>query len=385
MQPPPARRILGHHATRLFPPPILCPTDTEPPPRGACMSCGAKRQKWRQKHIRFRTLSDTLPPQPVALPTALPEYPLPDLTPWQSGNCGIAGVQHFESGQPGPHAVVTAIMHGNEPCGAYALDTLLQEGARPRLGRMSFIFLNLQAYASFTPAKPALARYVEEDMNRLWRPEFIRSAHSSYEMRRVREVLPVIETADILLDLHSMLWPGEPLFLVNPPERNIRLATLLAQAQPNCPAVVRDEGHDDGTRLIDYKRFSSSRNLARACLLEAGQHWRQSTAQQALLCTRLFLAHAGMLPYPDTTQQTTGGAVLNATVTDCITAETATFRFRQPFASGTIIAQAGTLIARDGPDEIRTPYDNCMLVMPNLRPRRRHTAVRLARPDDPAA
>ena len=37
------------------------------------------------------------------------------------------------------------------------------------------------------------------------------------------------------------------------------------------------------------------------------------------------------------------------------------------------------LIALDGETEIRTPYDNCLLVMPSLRPSRGHTAVRLAR------
>jgi hypothetical protein len=33
----------------------------------------------------------------------------------------------------------------------------------------------------------------------------------------------------------------------------------------------------------------------------------------------------------------------------------------------------------DGDTEIRTPHDDCLLVMPSLRPSRGHTAVRLAR------
>ena len=37
------------------------------------------------------------------------------------------------------------------------------------------------------------------------------------------------------------------------------------------------------------------------------------------------------------------------------------------------------LIALDGTTEIRTPHDDCLLVMPSLRPSRGHTAVRLAR------
>ena len=38
-----------------------------------------------------------------------------------------------------------------------------------------------------------------------------------------------------------------------------------------------------------------------------------------------------------------------------------------------------TVIAVDGSTEIRTPYDDCLLVMPSLRPGRGHTAVRLAK------
>ncbi|HQU04051.1 MAG TPA: peptidase M14, partial [Acidocella sp.] len=46
---------------------------------------------------------------------------------------------------------------------------------------------------------------------------------------------------------------------------------------------------------------------------------------------------------------------------------------------GEIIKSKDTLIAHDGDTEIRTPHDNCMLVMPSLRPSRGHTAIRLAK------
>ena len=44
-----------------------------------------------------------------------------------------------------------------------------------------------------------------------------------------------------------------------------------------------------------------------------------------------------------------------------------------------IIEHKGTLIARDDNTEIRTPYDNCVLIMPSRRLRRGQTAVRLGR------
>jgi hypothetical protein len=44
-----------------------------------------------------------------------------------------------------------------------------------------------------------------------------------------------------------------------------------------------------------------------------------------------------------------------------------------------VILRRNTVIAVDGETPIRTPHDNCLLVMPSLRPSRGHTAVRLAR------
>ncbi|GBR20438.1 hypothetical protein AA0481_2121 [Acetobacter orientalis NRIC 0481] len=61
-------------------------------------------------------------------------------------------------------------------------------------------------------------------------------------------------------------------------------------------------------------------------------------------------------------------------------AHTSGFAFVKPFTNGALIRKKGTLLALDGQDEIRTPYNNCLLVMPNLRPLRGHTAVRLAKP-----
>jgi len=66
-------------------------------------------------------------------------------------------------------------------------------------------------------------------------------------------------------------------------------------------------------------------------------------------------------------------------VTRTITARTNRFVFTHEFRGGEVIPTAGPLIAHDGEEEIRTPHDNCLLVMPSLRVSLGHTAVRLAR------
>ena len=225
---------------------------------------------------------------------------------------------------------------------------------------------------SSNPAQPTLSRFVEEDLNRLWDPAVLNGTRHSTELARARALLPLIDTVDVLLDLHSMLWPSDPLILCGPSEKGRSLALALG-----VPAlVVADAGHVSGPRLIDYARFTRTDTTAVACLVEAGQHWVRPTVEVAAACVAALLRHTGLAP---------GAAPLLrakqswAEVTQAVTAATAGFTFVHQFRGGDVVPARGTLIAHDGAAEIRTPYDDCLLVMPSLRPSRGHTAVRLAR------
>jgi hypothetical protein len=55
------------------------------------------------------------------------------------------------------------------------------------------------------------------------------------------------------------------------------------------------------------------------------------------------------------------------------------FTYTRPVQPLEVVPRAGTVIATDGPLAIRTPYDDCVLVMPTRTPRRGQTAVRLGR------
>ncbi|MBL7238628.1 succinylglutamate desuccinylase/aspartoacylase family protein [Komagataeibacter rhaeticus] len=314
---------------------------------------------------------DRLPPPPSRLPRWTVGITPPDLSPWLGGNCGIPGVMHYEGRRPGPHVVCVSLIHGNEFSGAIVLDRLLRARVRPRAGRLSLVFANPAAMALFDPEAPVRARCVDEDMNRVWSPDMLESSHTSHELDRARELLPVILTADRLLDLHSMLWPGDPLLLSGISTAGRRMARRIRGVD----ICVADRGHRGGCRLIDHPRFTGGK--AAACLLEAGQHWQQATvdrAMQAVLsvigpCCGLPGGDEGPLPRHD------------RVVTHVVTARTGMFRFVRPFHGGEILPHAGTVVAHDGGDDIRTPYPHCMLVMPNLRSARGHTAVRLARVD----
>ncbi len=312
-------------------------------------------------------------PNTVRLPRFEVHLRPPDLSAWRDGNTGLQGVMQFDSGQPGPHVAITALMHGNEITGAIVLDELLRTGFRPLCGRLSVGFLNLQAFARFDAGQPTASRFVDEDMNRVWDETILGSRRNSVELSRARELRPLFDEVDILVDLHSMLWPSEPLILSGPTDKGRRFALTLGT-----PAmVVTDHGHSSGLRLIDYRPFTDPDDRRVACLVEAGPHWEAETVETARIAVRAVLRETGMMqsvPLPGPSPRPRCAAV-----TSVVTASTGSFSFTQSFRGGEVIREAGTLIARDGGIEIRTPHDDCLLVMPSLRPSRGHTAVRLAR------
>src|SRR5690349_5004971 len=108
----------------------------------------------------------------------------PDLTRWRAGNTGIDYLWSFTAAAPGPHVMLTGLMHGNEICGAIALDRLLLAGIRPARGKITFAFCNIEAYRGFSRVDPATSRYVDEDMNRVWDPRALEGPRNSQELRR---------------------------------------------------------------------------------------------------------------------------------------------------------------------------------------------------------
>jgi hypothetical protein len=117
-----------------------------------------------------------------------------------------------------------------------------------------------------------------------------------------------------------------------------------------------------------------------AVLAEAGQHWSEPTVPMTLASIAGLLRHLGTVDaHPALPESPPCTRPRFAEVTTVVTASTANFSFVRPFRGGDTIAARNTLIAVDGEEEVRTPYDDCLLVMPSLRPSRGHTAVRLAR------
>ena len=295
----------------------------------------------------------------------------PDLSRWRGGNTGVPGFTTATAGAAvGPHVMLLSLVHGNEIAGAIVLDRMLRAGLAPLCGRLTVGFANLDAFDRFDPAQPTMSRFIDEDLNRVWDPAVLDGPRESAELARARQMRPLIETADVLIDLHSMLWPSEPLTLSGTTAKGVALARSLGTPG----LVVSDQGHQTGPRLIDYARFAAPGTAAAACLVEAGQHWQPGTTVVMQSAIEAVLRHTGLAAGAPPAQ-----AARCAEVTMAVTAMTSGFSFVRAFRGGEVIARRNTLIALDGATEIRTPHDDCLLVMPSLRASRGHTAVRLAR------
>jgi predicted deacylase len=311
------------------------------------------------------------------------DYPVeltpPDISAYGRGNTGIDFVHQFASDAPGPHVGITAIVHGNEPCGAIALDWLLQNDVRPKRGTLTLAFVNTEAYARFDPGDPNASRWVDEDLNRVWSPEVLDGSKTSREIERARALRPVIDQIDLLLDIHSMQHPTEPLMLAGPLPKGRALAR-----QVGVPAVVvSDAGHAAGRRMRDHGGFADPASARNALLVECGQHWEAEAGPRAIETALHFLHATGIVgeecgaDFLDTRPTPPPQRFIE--VTEAVTIETDRFTFTEPYRGLEIIAEAGTRIATDGERAIRTAYDDCVLIMPSKRLWPGQTAVRLGR------
>jgi predicted deacylase len=302
----------------------------------------------------------------------------PDLRPYRRGVDGIPHVVARTAALPGPHAMIVALVHGNELSGALALEQLIGQGVEPSCGRLSLVFANVDAFARFDPAEPRATRFLDEDLNRLWDPSTLDGPRHSRELERARALRPLIESADLLLDLHSMQHPGPPLLLAGTAAKGLELARRMG-----FPAhVVVDRGHADGTRMRDHGAFADPARPQTALLLEAGQHWARRSVEVAFAACLHFLRAAGMIapaharallpPHAAPPQRV-------IEVTEVITADGGGFAFAADYRGLEVIPTAGTVIAHRGDRPVRTPYDDCVLVMPSLRLVPGLTAVRLGR------
>ena len=302
---------------------------------------------------------------------------MPDISRYRAGNTGIPFAHRLEGPAAGPEVLVTALVHGNEVCGAHALDHLLGRGPQPRRGAITAVFCNPEAALTTLAGRPGPSRYLDEDLNRVWSPGVLEGGRNSAELRRARRLRPLVERAGLLLDIHSMQSSHTPVMLAGPLEKGRRLAREVGVPE----VVISDAGHAAGVRLRDFGGFADPESAKNALLVECGQHLDPASAAVAVEVLYRFLVVAGVVDAADVAPFVAMRPPARQRflqVTEAVTVETDAFRFVRSFQSLEAIEAPGTLLAHDGVKEVRTPYPDCVLVMPSRRPARGTTAVRLA-------
>jgi len=306
----------------------------------------------------------------------------PVIDGYETGNCGVPYVWRFDAKAPGPVVLINALTHGNEPCGAWALDQLLKQAIRPLRGSLILSFANTAAYRQASPARPEIGRCVDEDLNRVWSPSVLDGDRHSIELDRARALRPMIDQVDILLDLHSMQDLAPPMLLCGQPSKNRNLARQLGFAG----VIGTDAGHAAGPRILDYGGFGDPTDRRRALLVECGHHRSDDSGLVALSTTLALLGHLDMIDPQWVPQWVADHRApvpslphCEIEVTHAVTVATDRFRFVEPFSGIAVVADAGTVIGFDDQQPVAAPYDDSILIMPARNPQPGHTAVRIGR------
>ncbi len=302
-----------------------------------------------------------------------------DLSAYKAGNTGVDYVHRFESGRPGPHVLINALTHGNEFCGMTAATHLLDTGLRPRIGTLTISFANVAAYESFDQARPFESRQIEHNLNRIWARDRLDGTEGGPEFKRARELRPVVEAADHILDIHSTSQAVQPFWVYPQWPRNGAVA--LAIGRPNVHLVM-PQGLGSGTPLIHFGRHGTPGHTGAAMVVECGQHFLRATSDLAIEVALDFIAHFGLIergkfeaaPAADNKQAQRRFELLKT----CMVT-TPGFKFTRPVIGFETFAK-GELIATDGTEEIRALCDDCTILMPTRAPIVGREGVYLSRP-----
>ena len=206
----------------------------------------------------------------------------------------------WDCDRAGPTLIVLAGIHGNEPAGVRAVQTVLQRLQRQAIelhGRVVALGGNLKALGRGV-------RYLQRDLNRQWLPEALDGllardpAADGDEDREQRELVRAFERAlqtarvpCVFVDLHTSSADGPPFLCLADTIDNRR--TALATG---VPLILGIEETIDGASL----EWWSQRGIVNFAV-EGGRHEHPDTVGNHEAVLWLLLEHLGMLRGVDVT------------------------------------------------------------------------------------
>jgi predicted deacylase len=287
---------------------------------------------------------------------------------------GVKAVLRLDSGMPGPHAVVVALLHGNETCGLGAIRAVLAREAELLRGRVTLIAANPAGFRARRPDEPQAGRFLDEDMNRLWSADRLAGAGAdTIEMRRAREIASLFGDADLVVDLHSMATPGPRLLMFHDtPGARAVLPALPADAH----RIRFVSPLHEGRLLVEQPALLGDPRRA-AFVVECGAHRAPAASTYAARVALAALGGIGMLAKPARQPRRRKG--LDLVAVQMLRAGTDSFRFLDP-PIALRVYEPGAPIAEDGARVIRAPFSPTVLMLARARPRRGGEAGLLGHP-----
>lgn len=170
----------------------------------------------------------------------------------------------YETHTPGPRFLFLGSVHGDEPCGSLAIDTICEKINTEKIkilkGSITFIpRVNTQAYIS-------KVRFIDVNLNRVVKKT---KNPTTYEDTLAQELLSEIEKVDYVVDLHSMTAKTVPIVFVDYiTQRNIELAKATGLSDF---VYGWSELYVETEQNADTISYTNSIGLA-GITIECGQH-----------------------------------------------------------------------------------------------------------------
>ncbi len=158
----------------------------------------------------------------------------------------IPWITVIDSKKSWPSIWILAINHGNEKVWLSVFDKLIHDidlSKNILKGKIYLIAVNLSAYQHFLRSGDiSKYRFIDDNMNRIHGEPFKKN---SYEFQRKKELEPILDELDIVLDIHSVsFWES---FMCICSEESHRLAKKIFDTES-----ILLETLDSSTALISY-------------------------------------------------------------------------------------------------------------------------------------
>ena len=254
-----------------------------------------------------------------------------------------------KGGFVGPKVAIIGSIHGDERIGAEALEALKDVFSDVKVyGEISLILGNPKAYEFGK-------RFLDQDMNRLWNKDVcdllkVDDAQLDSAQKRVKEILPILQNADYLLDIHSTIKPSCPFVYCKETPEHLNLACLLRTEYIVSSSLKVDDLISSSDNFVD-------KNGGIGLAYEAGWQKDETKLEDVLLNIKIFLQALGSCDFDIFVEEFPTYSHLS--IYEQIVIKTNDFKFLKDYSNFDFVKE-GEVIAVDE-DEIVVEKDSYMI------------------------